>query len=870
MGRNKDSKPFVPDDRLLARQTTTSQSSSTASSASAPSSSEPGDVTSTGPPIFGNIPNQDNGNYSLELLANHPPERPSEWVGLGDSFAAGPGAGAELNRDPVEIECKRGANGYPNSLQNSDEIPGPDDPNMGPSKPRFTFKACTGDITTDLTDNGKPNYQMRAVGPGTTFVTLSIGGNDVKFSEILEKCIYGRGGDPDCNTRLQNARDVLYSPDMHRNYINVIYQILENMQYRRRASVRDKRTAIYVTSYPQFFDAYTTQCNDVNFLPIVPAPIGAPKLTQDLRASLNRLTHEVNYVIAYWLDVYNVGYTVPRDNNINLRYGTAIDIVDVDPIYDQHRFCRDGVTEPDRRVTDTWFFHYSLPGTLDAGTYSDQSLDNDFKEMTDPKIAESTRVIRTFHPKSAGHQATRDLMIFKLLYNSGMVSLGSKYLDIMVIGDSIPYGSADPRREIYEGFIPHLTSLLHDYRLFPTAGGVGHTFIGTQSTPYVGHHDHEMYPGVKLDELWQKVQSSDDMHLQGKVVLLCAGTYDVLEAGDNFDPAALADKLAKIIDYIYKNDPNAVVFVAQVPLVGANDDGHFFSNAQKNIIRYNGAIAALVNQLRTQNRYKIMKIHLTTTTYEHDEGSFIMPSKLGYLRMAFDWLQGLVMADKQGWLDPFARNSDQSDPWPNILPSPVSFPNPSQPYSCHQPRQTSAPSRDKLVHSLTGGLGFDDWITKVACNSTAICAHSLNSNHIQYNDATMNNGTQCLWAGANDDGGSNPYQITLRQANASTPLDQTVCRHAITTMFQCILDGSMEGVYWNDGSFEFNITNLIYPNNPLAPIPGTVGIPESLASSVLKSTWSPPPVFTTNTADIPSAAATQSPPRTSNPPAPPQ
>lgn len=54
-------------------------------------------------------------------------------------------------------------------------------------------------------------------------------------------------------------------------------------------------------------------------------------MTQDLRTSLNRLTHEVNYVIAYWLDVYNVGYTFPSDHKTsNTRYGTAIDIVDVD------------------------------------------------------------------------------------------------------------------------------------------------------------------------------------------------------------------------------------------------------------------------------------------------------------------------------------------------------------------------------------------------------------------------------------------------------------------------------------------------------------------------------------------------------------
>lgn len=309
-----------------------------------------------------------------------------------------------------------------------------------------------------------------------------------------------------------------------------------------------------------------------------------------------------------------------------------------------------------------------------------------------------------------------------------MQTLSTKYLDIMVIGDSIPYGSGDPRSEIYEGFIPHLTSLLHDWGFFPP-GGVGHTFIGSQQSIYVGHHQHEMYPGTKLDELWEKVQASADLHLQGKVVLLTAGTYDVMEAGDNFDPVALASKLATIIHYIFDTDPAAVVFVAQVPLVGANDDGHFFSTLQRNIIQYNGAIAALVNQLRTQNRYKLMKIHLSTSAYEHNEGSFVLPSQFGYLRMAYDWLEGLVLADRAGWLDQFARGNDQSAPdWPNILPSPTIVPTPGHYVSCHQPRQTSAPQKDKLLDSITGATNIPDWVAKVACNSSAICAHSLNSN----------------------------------------------------------------------------------------------------------------------------------------------
>lgn len=60
-----------------------------------------------------------------------------------------------------------------------------------PSKPRFNFKACTGDVTQNLTDEHNPSYQLGAWrrSQSTSFLTLSIEGNDVKFSDIVQRCI---------------------------------------------------------------------------------------------------------------------------------------------------------------------------------------------------------------------------------------------------------------------------------------------------------------------------------------------------------------------------------------------------------------------------------------------------------------------------------------------------------------------------------------------------------------------------------------------------------------------------------------------------------------------------------------------------------
>lgn len=318
-------------------------------------------------------------------------------------------------------------------------------------------------------------------------------------------------------------------------------------------------------------------------------------------------------------------------------------------------------------------------------------------------------------------------MFFKLNYNSIMADpegLQSKYLDIIVAGDSIPYGSGDPRSPLYEGFIPHLSSILRDRELFP--GGVSHQFFGSQHGPYGNWHNHECYPGAKLDDLYQHYRISLDMKAQNKIVLLTAGTYDVMESGDDFDAAVLVRKLRNIIELLYDMDRDAVIFVAQIPMVGSNDDGHYFATLQRRIIAYNAEIAAMVNELRTRNNWRIMKIHITSTTYEHYENSFTLPTNFGYTRIAYDFLQGLVLADSKGWLEGLRKKDQPPQPeFPELLPTPSGAPTKS--VSCSQERPTNAPDAKKLTDSFFLGKSQIDWITQVACNEKIICQHSLNS-----------------------------------------------------------------------------------------------------------------------------------------------
>lgn len=304
--------------------------------------------------FFLTLTSLEQGDGFHNILGNNPETRPKAWVALGDSFAAGPGAGAPYGQD---VGCMRGQNAYPPQMQRSDDMPGPD-LGMEPSKPRFNFKACTGDVTQDLTDSDNPNYQLGAVSEDTSFLTLSIGGNDVKFSAVLKRCVYGILPivSKTCDELIADGRSKLYSTDMYDNYNNVVSSALEKLRYERRWS---KRTALYQTGYPQFFDSFTTQCDTVGF-----SLFAGPKITQELRRKLNRLTHEVNYVLQYWMDNINVRHTTERD--LNSDYATALDWVDTDLGYTDHRFCRPQVTEPDRTNPDTWFFHANIPLLSDS------------------------------------------------------------------------------------------------------------------------------------------------------------------------------------------------------------------------------------------------------------------------------------------------------------------------------------------------------------------------------------------------------------------------------------------------------------------------------------------------------------------------
>jgi lysophospholipase L1-like esterase len=88
------------------------------------------------------------------------------YVALGDSYSSGVGAGSESG------SCGQSPNAYP-ALWAAANSPA-----------SFTFAACSAATTSDVI-----NGQLPALNSSTTLVSITIGGNDVGFSSIMETCV---------------------------------------------------------------------------------------------------------------------------------------------------------------------------------------------------------------------------------------------------------------------------------------------------------------------------------------------------------------------------------------------------------------------------------------------------------------------------------------------------------------------------------------------------------------------------------------------------------------------------------------------------------------------------------------------------------
>ena len=109
------------------------------------------------------------------------------YVALGDSYSSGTGAGSY---DPASGSCKRSANAYPNlwAAQNATDS--------------YEFAACSG-ATTATVSSG----QLGSLSSSTTLVSITVGGNDAGFSDVMQTCVLGSNST--CQNRVAQAENYM-------------------------------------------------------------------------------------------------------------------------------------------------------------------------------------------------------------------------------------------------------------------------------------------------------------------------------------------------------------------------------------------------------------------------------------------------------------------------------------------------------------------------------------------------------------------------------------------------------------------------------------------------------------------------------------
>ena len=91
------------------------------------------------------------------------------YVALGDSYSSGVGAGSYISSSG---SCDRSTNAYSQLWANS----------RHPAS--YVSVACSGATTQDVLAN-----QISALSSSTTLVSITIGGNDVGFSSVMQTCV---------------------------------------------------------------------------------------------------------------------------------------------------------------------------------------------------------------------------------------------------------------------------------------------------------------------------------------------------------------------------------------------------------------------------------------------------------------------------------------------------------------------------------------------------------------------------------------------------------------------------------------------------------------------------------------------------------
>ncbi|MFI6349287.1 SGNH/GDSL hydrolase family protein [Streptomyces sp. NPDC050560] len=142
------------------------------------------------------------------------------YVALGDSYSSGVGSGSYTSESG---DCKRSTLAYPQLWASAN------------SPSSFDFEACSGARTGDVLAN-----QLGGLGADTGLVSISIGGNDAGFSDVMTTCVLS--SDSGCLDRIDEA--VSYVDNTLPGALDQVYDAI---------SAGAPSAHVVVLGYPHFY-----------------------------------------------------------------------------------------------------------------------------------------------------------------------------------------------------------------------------------------------------------------------------------------------------------------------------------------------------------------------------------------------------------------------------------------------------------------------------------------------------------------------------------------------------------------------------------------------------------------------------------------
>jgi lysophospholipase L1-like esterase len=156
--------------------------------------------------------------FAVLAIAAPAAARADNYVALGDSFSSGVGTGSYT----LSSSCRRGVYAYPWLVAQQR------------ANTSLTFVACSGATTADVMST-----QIASVTGETSIVTVTIGGNDIGFANLIRKCTLA-----DCSAALDSTRASLRSVLSPR--LDTVYTTIRS---------RALSASVIVLGYPRIFSS---------------------------------------------------------------------------------------------------------------------------------------------------------------------------------------------------------------------------------------------------------------------------------------------------------------------------------------------------------------------------------------------------------------------------------------------------------------------------------------------------------------------------------------------------------------------------------------------------------------------------------------